>query len=146
MRTLFVLAAIVIAGCSKAQTKEEAESAKAIQDVRQSAAAASLNITETKAKREALKKDRPAMVQKAIDAMRKDAALSFGTSEAAQADITADESGIKDLGNDLWEVTGLYIGPDKSGAKFKAPWTVHITIWGGEHQCMLVKLGKREAQ
>lgn len=133
-----------IAGCSGGATKEQAEAAKAIQATREWAEKASAANTAQKAKAEALKSDRDAIVRKAIDAMRKAAAESFGTKEAESAEITAGRSGIKDFGGERWKVTGLYVGPDDKGKRFKAPWTADIRLMFDSLQCTGISLGKRE--
>ena len=96
------------------------------------------------AKEEELKKDRSSIVQKAVEAMRKAAAESFGTVESHQAQIIADQTGIKDFGEEKWEVTGQYLGPDKDGKEFRASWTAKISIMLGSLQCESIKLGDRQ--
>jgi hypothetical protein len=92
---------------------------------------------------QAVKKDRSAIVQKAAEAMRKAAAESFGTAESKEAQIKADQSGIKDYGDEKWEVTGQYVGSDKEGKKFRASWTATISVMFGTLQCEQLKLGDR---
>jgi hypothetical protein len=93
---------------------------------------------------EALKKDRNAILQRAVKAMREAAAASFGTAESQEAQITTDQSGIKDFGEKKWEVTGQYVGPDKEGKKFRAPWTGTISFMFDSLQCTDIKLGDRQ--
>jgi hypothetical protein len=92
---------------------------------------------------QALKKDRKAIIQKAVDSMRESAARIFGTTEANPAQINADEAGIRDLGGEKWEVTGLYVGAPDKGVKFRAPWTASISVKFGALQCGSIGLGQR---
>jgi len=99
-----------------------------------------------KVKAEVLKKDRNAILRKAVEAMRKAAAENFGTAESQEAQITADQSGIKNYGEEKWEVTGQYVGSDKEGKKFRASWTATISVMFGTLQCEQLKLGDRQYQ
>jgi hypothetical protein len=141
MRKAWIIVALALTGCSQGPTKEQAAAGKAFAELK--LLASKTPRIDSKAKLEALKKDRSSIVLKAIEKMQEAAAKSFGTAEAASATITAQESGIKDFG-DEWEVTGMYVGPDDKGKRFKAPWTARMFVMLGQLQCRSVNLGKRE--
>jgi hypothetical protein len=81
-----------------------------------------------KAKVVAIRKDRPALVDRAVDEVRKSATNNFGEKEAEAAVITADVSGIKDHDDDRWVVSGKYEGRDKVGRRFTAPFSVSLQV------------------
>jgi len=146
MRKWLILVVLVLIGLSRAPTEEETESAKAVQEVKQRAEKASGSMDKMKAQVEASKTDRNAVVQKAIEAMRKSAAERVGTEEANAAEITADQSGIKDFGEERWEVTGQYLGTDEEVKTFRTPWTARIFLGLGSLQCKSIKLGGQGVQ
>jgi hypothetical protein len=144
-RSFVIVASLALAGCSERPSTERAAAIKADPETKKLAGNFSKGMSKMRAKEEALKKDRPAIVREAVDAVRKAAAQEFGSDEAKQAEITADESGIKDFGGEKWKVTGLYVGPDGEGKKIKAPWTAEISLMFGSLQCRSIKLGDRES-
>lgn len=81
-----------------------------------------------KAKVVAIRNDRPALVSRAVDEMRKSATYNIGQKEAEAAVITADVSGIKDHDGDRWVVSGRYEGHDEGGKRFTAPFTVTLQV------------------
>jgi hypothetical protein len=142
----FIAAALVAAGCSKSAPSPDVESAKVPAELKKWAADASKGLAATRAKEEALARDRGAIVRKAIDAMRNAAAENFGSDAAKAARIEADESGIKDFGDRKWEVAGRYVGADDKGKRFRASWTATIFLGFGNLQCQSVKLGDRQPE
>ena len=81
-----------------------------------------------KAKVVAIRKDRPALVARAVDEMRRAATDNFGKKEAEAAVISADLTSIKDHDGDKWVVTGKYEGADKGGKQFTAPFSVTLQV------------------
>lgn len=81
-----------------------------------------------KAKVVAIRSDRPALIDRAVNEMRKSATYNIGQKEAEAAVITADESGIKDHEGDRWVVSGKYEGHDKGGKRFTAPFSVTLQV------------------
>ena len=84
------------------------------------------------------------IVKKAADEMKKYATTNFGSDAVSRAEITADPSGVKTTG-ESWEVTGLFIGPDKNGVVFQAKWVARIQFLFGTLQCTGLQLGARQS-
>jgi hypothetical protein len=90
-----------------------------------------------------LKGDKTPIIEIAIEKMRNAVASQFGTETSKAAAITADLSGIKEFGEEKWEVTGNYKGMDDKDKAMEASWTATIELMFGKLQCTNVKLGKR---